>query len=303
MFPNTFQNKIISLHGAAGEEWLSSLPSIIEHCTQKWNLTNVTPAPELYYNLIMFADSAEYGEVVLKAGVPNPELVTEGKTLQLYNGRHACKCYDLDSENSAMLLERITPGYNLASFQSMEERIRIAADIVRKLPLPAADTSGLPYYSAWLTRAFTKVKISGVMELSLHPLIQKAESYFVEIRNKNFPACILHGDLHHKNILYSKEGDWKIIDPKGVIAPRCFEAARFIDNEYEIYGYSEDMSRFKEMLSLLSGLLDEPEDIITKCAFIDKVLSICWSIEDNEEIEVIMQEVRECKKWEGLFSN
>jgi streptomycin 6-kinase len=288
MIPNTFQNRIITLHGSKGERWLESLPLLVDYYTEKWNLANVTISPELYYNLIMFADSPQYGEVVLKAGVPNPEILIEAKTLQIYNGRHACKCYEFDPENFVMLLERIIPGYNLTSFKSLEDRLRIAADIIKKLPLPAADTSGLPFYSVWLNRAFRKVKHTGIL-----PLIKKAEKLFAEIESKNLPHFVLHGDLHHKNILYSSEGQWKIIDPKGVTAHKCFEAARFIDNEFEIYGYSGNMDKFKEMLLLLCNELDEPFELIFKCAFIDKVLSICWSIEDGEDREVIEHEVRE----------
>lgn len=43
---------------------------------------------------------------------------------------------------------------------------------------------------------------------------------------------LLHGDFHHDNILLSNNGDYVIIDPKGVIGDPVFDIPRFILNEF-----------------------------------------------------------------------
>ena len=54
-------------------------------------------------------------EVILKIGVPNPELITEIEALLIYDGRGSVRLLDVDREQGALLLERLKPGTPLLS--------------------------------------------------------------------------------------------------------------------------------------------------------------------------------------------
>lgn len=41
---------------------------------------------------------------------------------------------------------------------------------------------------------------------------------------------VLHGDLHHGNVLAFGEDDWRAIDPKGLVGERCFDFAALFMN-------------------------------------------------------------------------
>jgi streptomycin 6-kinase len=70
------------------------------------------------------------------------------------------------------------------------------------------------------------------------------------IRTTQNPV-LLHGDLHHYNILADGSG-WKVIDPKGIVGDRSFEIVGYIRNPLEGPHNPEIMSarlsRFGELL-------------------------------------------------------
>ena len=41
---------------------------------------------------------------------------------------------------------------------------------------------------------------------------------------------VLHGDLHHENMLFDAQAGWIVIDPKGVIGKPCLEMGRYLLN-------------------------------------------------------------------------
>ena len=92
---------------------------------------------------------------------------------------------------------------------------------------------------------------------------------------------MLHGDLHHENILLDEQRGWLAIDPKGVIGPRAYQPARFLNNRLP-EGSSEkhaDMTRLR--LDILSEILDCPSATLAAAAFLDRILGTSWSLEDE----------------------
>ncbi len=133
--PKKFESTVVRIFGAYGKVWLSNLDKIFNACIKKWNLSNCIISKDMSINLICFAYSNVHGDVVLKIEPLHPELFTEIKALSLFNGRFICKCYDSDTELSAMLLERIKPGLNLYSLNNISSRIQVAAELFSKLPI------------------------------------------------------------------------------------------------------------------------------------------------------------------------
>lgn len=108
--PRDFARTIIELYGETGVEWLERLPALITHCAQRWSLTVLPPFEPLSYNYVAPAVRTDGTPVVLKLGVPNPELRTEIEALRLYAGRGMVQLLEVDREQGAMLLKRLEPG-------------------------------------------------------------------------------------------------------------------------------------------------------------------------------------------------
>jgi streptomycin 6-kinase len=57
-------------------------------------------------------------------------------------------------------------------------------------------------------------------------LLEEAETLFAELNASMAEPFLLHGDLHHENILAAEREPWLAIDPKGVVG----EPARETDD-------------------------------------------------------------------------
>lgn len=289
--PQEFTERIRRIFGAQGRAWLDQLPGILARCRQRWHLSNLRLAEGLSYNLICFADSPVHGSVVLKVGVPNPELFTEMKALSLYAGRGICACYDADVELGALLLERIVPGHDLRCVENRAERFQIAAGLFGALPVALEGDHGFPSYVDWVGRAFARARAEGRVSADLLALVDVAEGYFREIDSPARPHLLLHGDLHHMNILQDRDGTWKAIDPKGVIGVACMGAARFMQNEFGMGDPADRLDRLEQMAAVFGERLREPKAVLARCAFVEHVLATCWSAEENESPEALRKAV------------
>jgi streptomycin 6-kinase len=280
--PAYFIEKIRNAFGEKGEKWLENLPQIYSKCIKKWSLINCSLAGDLSHNLIVFATSPEYGSVALKIGVPHADLYTEMRALALYEGRNICRCYDVDKEIGAILIERISPGVNLKSEKNHSTQIKIASEVIANLAIPVEEDHNLPSYSYWLNKAFSRAREEDKIVQKMHSLMDSAERMYREIEASDRPKILLHGDLHHYNILQDHNGEWKAIDPKGVIGQACMDCARFMENQLDMVQYEEQKKYLDEMITVFSTTFKESKQTIATCLFIDYVLSTCWTFEDGK---------------------
>ena len=68
---------------------------------------------------------------------------------------------------------------------------------------------------------------------------------------------LLHGDLHHENILLDASGNWKAIDPQGRIGEQCLECGRFLLNEWEWFGGVGDLLHTSKCIRFFADALGE----------------------------------------------
>lgn len=292
--PLSFIKKINSGFGDTGTVWLMDLPEIIEHCVQQWQLTDLKVCEELSYNLILFANHPTYGSVVLKIGVPHLDLYSEIEVIQLYDGRGICRCYAVDKEHGAMLLERVQPGEDLRTVDNDDERYRITADLYRQIQTPVPEECALPTYQSLIETAIKRLpdiqQVPGKLVTWLH-LIKKSHKALVkETENLN----ILHCDLHHMNIMQDGN-DWKLIDPKGFIGVPAMECIRFMQNELDLFPTDDRKTAVEKMISVFAPALNVEPKTIRKCFFIDSVLSCYWGYEESAELDWLTEGMENCE--------
>lgn len=276
--PAYFQRKAARQFGQAGPGWVRELPLILSQCIERWNLSDCQPIDELSINLVCFAKSPTYGDVVLKIQGPHTERFTEMTALELYNGRCACRCLECDRERAAMLLERILPGNDLRSIPAKDEQLAIGTEMLCALPTPLCETHGLPSYRDWITTAFSTVQREYEPDALMKKLMSSAWELFVEVDDAG--QFLLHGDLHHDNILQSGTGEWKIIDPQGVVGSALFECGRFIQN-HVIHDTGIDREEAFRTISYVAAHLGRPARHVAAAFFILHLLSTCWGYEMN----------------------
>ena len=92
---------------------------------------------------------------------------------------------------------------------------------------------------------------------------------------------MLHGDLHHDNILQNGD-DWVVIDPKGVIGEPAYEVAAFIRNPMpELLTHENAQKIIHNRITRFAKILELSEHRVIGWCFVQAVLSLVWAIEDG----------------------
>ena len=133
--PESFKAAVRGAWPAAGPPFLAALPELIREFEIRWDIRALAPFP-LSYNYVAPALRTDGAEVVLKLGVPNPELTAEAEALRLYAGRGAAILLAADPARGALLLERVRPGEPLATVADDDAATLIAAGAMAKLWRP-----------------------------------------------------------------------------------------------------------------------------------------------------------------------
>lgn len=230
--PTEFQRTITGAFGTDGERWLQVFPTLLERLAKQWSL-DLLPPYNLSYNYVTPAVRADGTPVVLKVGVPNRELISEMTALRHYNGRGMVRLLEVDEDAGAMLLERITPGTPLAETLDDDVATRIAADVIRKIIIPApTDPEGkLLSAGGWLSGLQRlRAEFGGGTGPFPTRMVEQAERAAHEILESSGPPMLLHGDLHHWNILTAERDGWLALDPKGVVGEAEMEICQWMVN-------------------------------------------------------------------------
>jgi streptomycin 6-kinase len=234
-------------------------------------------------NYIEFSHTADGQPVALKVGVPHGELYTEMEALGLYAGNRAVRLLDIDRELGALLIQRLQPGTMLWQLGDNQEETRIAASIMRDLPMLPPAAHNMPAFSRWVRRAFCLTRTEwDPQERMPRDLLDKAERAFDEIERSATHTVVLHGDLHHENILLDERFGWTAIDPKGVIGPPSLELGRFLQNQLPSNLAVERREALaRERVDILSTELGYSPEAVAASGLVDCVLSHCWSFEEE----------------------
>ena len=115
-------------------------------------------------------------------------------------------------------------------------------------------------------------------------LIGRAERVFTELEASSDSSLLLHGDVHHANILLSDERGWVIIDPKGIVGDRGYEVGPFMLNRLPSgASASETLAIFTERLCVFTEELKIDGKRLARWAFCHAVLSALWDVEEDAE--------------------
>jgi streptomycin 6-kinase len=90
----------------------------------------------------------------------------------------------------------------------------------------------------------------------------------------------LHGDLHHENILCNDRGEWRAIDPHGLIGDPAYDLANVFGNPLGRPDITCDPKRIQMLAGRMSDKLGYPRDKLLSYAAAHAALSACWSLED-----------------------
>lgn len=280
--PEPFAKTITNTFGADGSAWLQRLPDLLDEFAQRWSLTILPHFSNLSYNYVAPALRADGTEVILKLCVPLSEMLTELNALRLYDGRGICRLLDSDEVQGAMLLERLKPGVMLATVTDDETATAIAAQVMRQLWRPAPAEHAFPTVAKWaqgLDRL--RKRFDGGTGPFPVKLVEEAERLFAELIPTMGEPVLLHGDLHHYNILQAEREPWLAIDPKGVVGEPAYEIGALLRNPFEIDKRPDLVEFTTRRIDQLAAELKIDRARIRGWNVAQALLSVWWDYEDN----------------------
>jgi streptomycin 6-kinase len=285
--PAEFARSTIALHGDVGRLWLRELPRLVEQCEARWSLKIGPHFAPLSYNYAAPAEGPGGERLVLKIGVPVPELISEIEALRLFGGRGAVSLVDSDANEGVLLLERLEPGTQLTPLREADDdaATSAAAEVMRKLWRRVPRDHSFPTVADW-GKGFRRMRehFGGTTGPFSRRLVEEAESLFNELLESSAAPVLLHGDLHHGNILAAVREPWLAIDPKGLVGEPAYETGALLRNPLpQLFNWTQPVRTSERRIAQLSDELGCDRSRVRGWALAQAVLAGWWSYEDTGE--------------------
>ncbi|CAN7336357.1 aminoglycoside phosphotransferase family protein [Rossellomorea sp. LjRoot5] len=277
MIPTDFKLKMQTMYGDSGREWLSHLAGLLDSFKKRFDLTYSEPF-SLSYNFVVPVQIGREQNAVLKVGYPNNDFSNEFHALQDFQGKGMVKMLDCSKEEGWILLDRLMPGPSLLSIEDEEEVLSIFTHIAKGLWHKPVSSHSYPTVQCW-SKGIGRLRerFNGGTGPIPPELVVKAEALYPELLNTPTDLYLLHGDLHHGNILYSASSGWTAIDPKGLIGEREYDCIQFMLNEWEKWDAPLELLRYRT--ETIASLLSLSYERLLQYGFCHSILSACWSVE------------------------
>lgn len=231
--PAEFALATIMREREAGRAWLDRLPAILDGCAEQWRLTLGPPVNPLSFNYVALARRADGSAAILKVCPPLGEFARQVASLRLFDGRGIARLLESDPGDAVMLLERCDPGtlLRVESAADDERATAIACGVMRRLWRPPPPSHPFPTMADWNAdlRQLRPHYGGGTGPFPV-AVVEETEALVRELTASAPAPFLLHGDLHHDNILAARRQPWLAIDPKGLIGEPAYETGALLYN-------------------------------------------------------------------------
>lgn len=154
-----------------------------------------------------------------------PDEQAGGTVMQYWNGTGAARVLEYDG--AAILLERATGPRSLAEMAcngADDEATRILCDTARRLHMPRPNPpQDLIPLADWFQELPPAAESHG-------GILARCWAETQHLLATERDVVVLHGDLHHDNVLDFGPRGWLAIDPKSLIGERGFDYANIFTN-------------------------------------------------------------------------
>ncbi len=239
--------------------WLAELPEVIEDIAARWSLTLGEPfEPGGVTSWVAPAESAEFGDAVLKVGWWHMESESEAAGLREWRGEGVIRVFADERPNrmtTALLLERCTPGTALAT-EPEETQDVVLASLLRRLwrrPLDPSAFATLQTMCDHWANGFERNLADGRTEVEVESdIAHEGVALFRSLPATSPEQVLLCTDLHAQNVLAAAREPWLVIDPKPFVGDPAYDALQHLINcENRLRADPRGLAtRFAELLGL-----------------------------------------------------
>jgi streptomycin 6-kinase len=201
-----------------------------------------------------------------------------GEVLEAFGGAGMIR--PIAHKPGAALLPRLTPGHDVVSLcceGGDDEATEIIASLLQRMSMAPAHPPGIRSVDR-MQPEFAQFRDGGKGFIPTS-YVDRAEALFAELCATQRNVRLLHGDLHHYNVLFDTNAGWVVIDPWGVIGEIEFEIGAALRNPVDAPALLSDTSVIERRLRTYEARLNIDADRALKWAFATAVLAILWPCE------------------------
>jgi len=107
-------------------------------------------------------------------------------------------------------------------------------------------------------------------------LFERADALRRDLLTSTTTSSVLHGDMHHFNVLRAQRADWLAIDPKGLSGDRAFDVCQFLRNPRRVPRRVNT-----RRLDVFCAELGLDRQRTHDWCVVHAVLDACWYFEDG----------------------
>ena len=175
-------------------------------------------------------------------------------------------------EGRDLILERITPGTALP-VEPDEVATTMIAQALLSLWVPAPPQCGLPSIAEECQPLYEE-KATALLPTGL---VAEARDRLEDLLATELERAVLHGDLHHGNLLNSEVRGWVAIDPHGLLGERGYDVGPLLLNPWN----HNPAMLVGPRLDRLSDHLSLPRDRLASWGLVRAVLAAVWTAQDH----------------------
>ena len=280
MSTEKLEENILSIWGERGRVWLQTLPDFLSKIKRSQQIRIDEPFTNLSYQYVAPVTDQEDRQLVLKAFVQPSDSHQEIAALKAFAGQGAVQLIKADPDAGWLLIARLSPGYTLESVTNDDEAIELATVLMQTLWWCKAEDLEFPTIAQQLEGLdrLSKLNQFVVSRKSIDRAIQMGADLVASIEN----PILLHGDLHHDNILRCERNNWVAIDPKGVVGERECDIFAFLSNPRQrLENHESPQKLLDRRLSIICDITGLDRQRVAHWCYVQAVLAVAWHIEDK----------------------
>lgn len=269
-----------------------SIRVVLQRCEDLFGIQVLTPLAQAAGAHVFLASRAGK-EVVLKIGVNEREISREVRALMSFSSRAAILIINYDESLRAVLQERAVPGHPLSAILDDAYATEIFCSVFQRLQ-PAAITGTHELIQDHVSAIDRYHRASNGTGPLPKAWVDRSLDYLYGLIASTDRPVLLHGDLHHGNILYHR-GDWVVIDPKGIIGDRHFEPIQYLLN-YPRCGGDAGVVLARRMTMLTERLALDGQRI-ARWGVVKGLLDACWALEEGKDWQGGIENAERFERW------
>ncbi len=199
-------------------------------------------------------------------------------------GERCCVRVLATGDNGTALLEQAMPGTHLTQLVLNgrdQEATEILCRIMSAIPASPTPATGFPSVEDW-GHGFDRYAASADTSLP-SALVGRAHALFQTLCQSQRERRLLHGDLHHDNVILDARRGWLVIDPKGVIGEPAYEAGAALRNPLGDPRWFAQPGIIETRVTAYATCANVPRERVIAWAYAQAALSAIWSVEDSDD--------------------